>query len=258
MIKLGFIGNKEMFDIFIEANKEDNNFELVFIDIKNDYYKKFDLDYVMVRATNLHANLVKQFVLNNLNINFIDNLERFTEIKSKYETSIERYKLGIGAKTFKDVDFFTPFPIVGKPIMGNKCKGIQYLHSYNEYLEWKKSVNLDEYFFQEKLNLCNEFRVLTFYINNTYKFFTVKKKTICGIKNNQKKLNPTKSLYKFIKENRPDKVGIIGYDIGQLQNGNFVIIEENRSPLFDRVQRRLNIDIPKELLNFIYKTHIKD
>jgi len=261
MIKIGFIGKEEMFEDFDNSNSSENVM-LEYLDIKEVYKDYLNYDYIMIRASGNDREKIQHLILNNPHINFIDNINRFFDTLGKLNTSIIRMKEGLGPKTFTNVNSNTDFPIIAKPILGRRCQGIKYLYSYEEYLFWKESdeIYLPEYFFQEKIDLSNEFRTLMFHINGEYKFYTVKKKTVSGIRNHQQVAAPKRRIEQFLKDNRYWKHGIVGFDIGLKSDGSFVIIEENRAPSFNRVQRRLKkcgerVNIPKELLLFIESTN---
>lgn len=267
MIKIGFIGTKHMYQGIISKIQNNNKVEVVFIDVQNKPIIKIeDLDYCIIRSTKNRKKEVNEFIKVNSHVNFLDNLERFNEKRDKLKTSLERSKLTIGPFTYKSAISPSSFknPLVAKPIDGKKNKGLIFINTKEEYKTFltQKQENLHNYIIQDKIDFVDEFRLLMFNAGKELSaFYATRKKSVAGKENPKKHSIPSsvtvKRLVNFIYNARPEKTGIIGFDIGLTNKSkdDFYIIEENRSPLFNRTEKLLGISIYKELINFIVASH---
>lgn len=252
MKKIGIISSNEELIEQLKSYQEQYDVTIIPINLK-DYNNEFmDLDYCIVRSTGSKMYKVRQFILNNPHIDFIDNIERFFDEPNKIKTSEYREKEGTGAKIINTITS-NCFPIVAKPINGRKNEDLTFIHNMQEFNEWKVNRNPElQFMFQEKLPLIDEFRVLVFNINNNFKYFLHRKRKHAGVRTKYKATSIKQAkrniIDSFIKEKRMWKKGIIGYDIGLLPDMTCKIIEENRSPEYEKAENCHNISFAEETI----------
>ena len=212
-------------------------------------------DAFFVRATNTHY---KQYTylakaLHSQGCIMLDSMDRFTGYApTKEMSSIKRAIHGIGAETYS----FTPefirnnpnkvrelLPIFVKPIDGKNNVGLKLVASLEELINYCNT----NYILQRELDIVNEYRVLAYKNPNSWDGYiedlaVTHKKTI-GLKGkNPKALLKVKSskiesLLSYIHDKcRDNSYGLIGYDIAELSDGSFKLIETNFSPQWKRSQ----------------------
>ena len=216
-------------------------------------------DAFFVRATNTHY---KQYTylaqaLNSQGCIMLDSMDRFTGYApTKEMSSIRRAIQGHGAKTY----YFNPefqhsnnqiirdlYPIFIKPVNGKNNIALGLTSDLSNY-------NIESWILQENLSIVNEYRVLA-YRHSIYEqdIFEITNKKTIGLKGKNpkalKKVNreKIKKITDFLTINTKIK-GLFGYDVAELKDGSFKLIEANYSPRWERTQRLKKHNIAMEIL----------
>lgn len=262
---------------FEEAAREIGNIEIKYFNpdeinivfgnpskIYNQDGTELIVDAFMVRATNT---LYKEYALISKALEsqgciMLDPSDRFSGHKpNKNMSSIKRATNGSGIQVLKFSNNFIrnfpdkiiPFlPAFIKPIDGKRNSGLVIANTIDELIQY----NNDNYIIQPKVNIDDEFRVLAYnYGDGNIKVLGITHKKTIGLMgaNPKKKYiikEQTKSnLINFILNNSEvrNNKGLFGYDIAKLQN-SLVLIEANRSPMWERTERIRNNNVAKEIL----------
>lgn len=212
----------------------------------------FDLIYVRDPFNGIEVqNLLKKLIvlLDNIKAkSYIDNLlspeDVFIEDKWKqYEIFYEFMPKSLIFT--KDMPYDLDRQIIKKRV-SSRGRGI--------VIDPKKITEPSKYLIQEKLNIKNEYRI-----------FAIKGKTVKTIVGKQfvydQQLNKVRVIIqpalqishkalKFVESlNNKHKLDFVGYDIAELKNGNFKLIEVNRSPQFIVFYKKTGINLAEKLFD---------
>lgn len=187
---------------------------------------------------------------------------------SKITTSISRYAFGIGSETFyafyregahEMVDYIKrqkKFPVVVKPVRGLKSRGRRTvrtrkrLHKIVDNFFDKRTNDDMPFYVQVREDIIQEYRVL---LCHTIPIATIKKvKQIdnsIGSQFETCSAEESDPVEKFCALNCSQE-GIVGADVAKVARG-FVLIEENRTPGWNRMQRVVNFDIAQAIYRVI-------
>jgi hypothetical protein len=195
----------------------------------------------------------------------LDGIERFNgTAPNKMITSMRRSVSGVGAKTIKFTNNFIRanqatirpmLPLFAKPISSSQNRGLVRINTIEELITY----NTDEYVIQENLNIVDEYRVLAHKTSNDITVFGITHKKTIGLRgsNPGKKFkiseNTQNRLIEFIRSLPRDVNGdgLFGYDIAKLENGSLVLIEANRSPMWERTERIRKVSVASEILKLM-------
>ena len=195
----------------------------------------------------------------------LDGIERFNgTAPNKMITSMRRSVSGVGAKTIKFNNSFiranrtmvtSMLPLFAKPVGSSQNRGLVRINTIEELIMY----NTDEYVIQENLNIVDEYRVLAHKTSNNITVFGITHKKTIGLRgsNPGKKFkiseNTQNRLIEFIRALPKDVNGdgLFGYDIAKLENNSLVLIEANRSPMWERTERIRKVSVASEILKLM-------
>ena len=222
-----------------------------------------DTNIIMVRSSRHHraAKAVLVRVFENLGANIIDPTERFpVGFASKLLTAISRHKKDCSTSTYLSFSHQSTLNLIShlgsnqklfiKPITGSQSRGIETLNSpealrsYSSRLSYSYGENIIPLFIQNYINIDKEYRM--FVVNG--KIIASMKKIRKANGNISYKRMRFARLAEFVIEN-VSKTGILGVDACQDVEGNFFIIEANRSPMFHYLEDKTGINISREIFN---------
>jgi len=222
-----------------------------------------NINILMIRSSrnNKVAKAVLAHVFHNLGANIIDPTERFPiGFASKLLSTISRHKKNCIVDTYLSFSHQATLNLISylntdrklfiKPINSSQSRGIEIVENLsqlrnisNNFSFTHKNDNITLYI-QKFIDIDKEYRM--FMVNG--KIITSMKKIrreSGGIK--YKRMRFTR-LAEFVIEH-VSKTGVLGIDACQDTDGNFYIIEANRSPMFHYLEDRTGINISKEIFN---------
>lgn len=146
------------------------------------------------------------------------------------------------------------YPVIYKPVIGNHGNGMQLIEHEEQMLRVASSHNYNDgraIFFQEKLHIIREFRVITFnkQILNWSKKVLSQSRLFSGRRFIEVEELPTK-IVEYIALYAKD--GLIGMDIVILKNGSVYILEQNRAPEFEHVDRTTGLNTAELIIRSMY------
>ena len=259
---------------FVQA-AEELEIELIFVEpeqiniifgkpskIYDNEGNEIKVDAFFLRATNKHYKQYAQLAraLVSQGCIMLDPIDRFTgNPPNKMLSTIKRAICGAGVKTLSfTVDFVRNcpqiveqfLPIFIKPVDSSRNRGLVKVTRVNDLIPYLST----DYILQPTVDIIDEYRVLAYNGDNLKILGITHKKTIglCG--NNPKRKfkiseNTFQALNDFLQSFEEIKLnkGLFGYDIAKTNQG-FILIEANRSPMWERTERIRNISIAKEIL----------
>lgn len=200
----------------------------------------------------------------------LDGLDRFNGYSPTKEiSSVNRSLSSVGIQTnFYTKEFIQnnpqliEFPLFIKPTDGHSNEGLKLI----ENIEQLNQVDLTNIIIQPNVNIVNEYRVLGYVESHKLEPYAfIYKKTI-GLKDKKygkhsKKVDSkTKyNLWEFIDKYlyTQNIQGLIGFDVAQLEDNSYVIIEENYAPEWKRVHSLLNINISEKIINQFINLYVE-
>jgi glutathione synthase/RimK-type ligase-like ATP-grasp enzyme len=242
-------------------------------------FDKPDIRYKNLDISNLHALLVRSTVGREMSYamlvralaccgcNLIDPLDRFPVGKSsKLKTIINGFQNKTGIDTYISFEISNTmilleeldecYPLISKPIYGKKGRDIILLNDIDSARKWSKlffdkSSDLDEpILFQKFIHFQSEYRV-----------FIIDDECIGVVK----KILPSGGFFgnidqgcKFVQVfekkvvdftiNNIKMKGVVGVDVGRDFEGNYYIIDRNRSPSWQGFENATGINVASELV----------
>lgn len=217
-----------------------------------------DANIVYCRSTkhNRVAKSVLMHTFEKLGANIVDSASRFPiGFASKLLSSIERHSKNCIVDTYISFSYDATHKLISllpnnqrlfiKPINGSQNRGTceilagnlldgSYNHRYSEN---------NPLYIQKFIDIDKEYRI--FLVNG--QIVGNMKKVRRGDGSIKYKRMRFARLHEFVIQNVSDK-GVLGVDACQDVNGEFYIIEANRSPMFRALENRTNSNIAREIL----------
>lgn len=222
-----------------------------------------DINILMIRSSrnNKVAKSVLAHIFHNLGANIIDSIERFPiGFASKLLSTISRHKKNCTTDTYLPFSRQATANLISylnvdkklliKPINSSQSRGIEII----ENLSQLRNISNNFSFIYKNDNI--PLYIQTFInIDKEYRMFMVNGKIIASMKKIRGENGGIKykrmrfaRLAEFVVEH-VSKTGVLGIDACQDTDGNFYIIEANRSPMFHYLEDRTGINISREIFN---------
>lgn len=159
-------------------------------------------------------------------------------------------------KTISDVDIKS-FSVVVKKRVSGRCKEIFLLNSEDEIKKFFSKRNIDEYLFEEYLDVRKDIRIII--ANNKAIGATERRVYVkdregyngIGVKINKEYMPSEKIKEKAITISKMLGCDFCGVDFIIDKNENVRLIECNLTPEFKSSERILNVNIAKKLIEFV-------
>lgn len=226
------------------------------------------IDTLHIRSTGQRENSITLLchTLDFCNTNLTDPLVRFNLGKaSKILSTFKRFSKGVGSSSFisfgkKNAEVILnhwEFPFIYKPVSGRQGIGILKIECLDDF------NNIIEEHFERKEQDDNPILLQKYYhFLHEYRVVVIDGKLIGAAEKIQPNKNKIqKNFYQgaYFKKADKDKFeefvtkcelenGLYGLDIGELENGIFHLIENNRSPKFEEFEKATKINLAQEIV----------
>jgi len=164
-------------------------------------------------------------------------------------------KLGITTpKTFfgKKIKKELKFPVIVKPRIGSRSRGIRIFKKPGELQKFFKNRNTADYIVQKYLKVKNEYRILILKHKNigiVQKKIYLKSKGRIGVTINKvANTLPEKIIKDATKISKALKADFIGIDVIQTKNDKYYFLEANLSPQFGGFAKVTKINVANKVI----------
>ena len=223
-----------------------------------------DINVLMIRSSkhNKVAKSVLAHTFNNLECNIVDPLDRFpVGFASKLSSTITRHNRGCIIDTYLSFSHNSTINLICylstkadhklfiKPINSSQNRGAQKINTLQELEE----VSYD-FGYLYRGDIIPLYIQKYIEIEKEYRIFVLNGEVIASMKKRRREDGSIKYIKKRFRRlaefvvGNVSPIGILGVDACKDINGNFYIIEANRSPMFRALENRTKINVAHEIL----------